>query len=142
MQRSISLLQPVIHFFHEFVHGATPMIASDIGVQVAPDSFDAVVIGAVWWQEVQNDPAIQTCQCSLGLKAAVDTIVVEDQMDAFGLRIISANQLPELENEQLAVLVIRLHPGQPARTGIQCSGKISLLVLARRQDVFWVPCNI
>ncbi len=45
LECTVSLLEPVVHLFHELVHVTAVMISGDICVQVAPDVFDAVVIG-------------------------------------------------------------------------------------------------
>ena len=78
----------------------------------------------------------------LGLKAAVDAVIVEDQMDAFGLRVVPADKLPQLEDEQLAVLAVGLDPRQPARPALSAPARYRFWFLPGVRTVFCVPRSI
>src|SRR5258708_25987861 len=40
-------------------HGLAAMVARDVGVQILPDALDAVRVGAIGRQEVENDSAAE-----------------------------------------------------------------------------------
>jgi hypothetical protein len=42
----------------ELVHGLAAMVASDVGVQVEPNTLDAVGVGTIGGQEVQDDTVV------------------------------------------------------------------------------------
>src|SRR5580658_5640188 len=71
----------------QVVHGLAAMIASDVGVQVLPDALDAVGVGAVGGQKVEQDSAAQGVeQASNGVRL-VHAVVVDDEMDAASPRV-------------------------------------------------------
>jgi hypothetical protein len=108
------------------------MIAGDVGVAVLPETFDAIVVWAVGWEEVEAN-ATEPSQSAAGLATPVDAIVVEDDMDAFSVSIVLSQFLKKL-NEEVCVLLGRSHPYDRAVTGIQCPSNVSLLVLSRSDD--------
>src|SRR5260370_36599980 len=66
----------------ESAEGQTAMVACDVGVQVLPDALDAVGVGAVGRQEVQDDAATEAGE-GLGRETGlVDAVVVEEAGDA------------------------------------------------------------
>ena len=64
-----------------------PVIAGHIGVEVLPQTLDVVVVGAVGWKEVELDAA-ESPQCTAGLAALVDAVVIQDDMDALGIDVV------------------------------------------------------
>ena len=50
----------------QLLHRATAMIARDVGVEVLPDALDAVRVGAVRREEMQDHAAIERLQRSMG----------------------------------------------------------------------------
>jgi hypothetical protein len=77
------------------------VIASDIGVQVEPDAFDAVSIGAIGRQEVQDDAASEAFDDSTRVAALVDTVVIQDDVDALGRAMLSDEMLKQLARSWL-----------------------------------------
>ena len=78
-----------MHLLHELLHRLAAVVASDVGMQVFPSSLDPVVIRAVGRKEVQLDPlALRRLQCDFHLLGMVDGVVVEDDMDCLGIRIL------------------------------------------------------
>src|SRR6266516_110450 len=59
------------------------VIAGDVGVQVEPEPLDAIFVRAVRRQEMQRDPR-QASQSSQRYLAAVDAVVVQDEVDVLG----------------------------------------------------------
>ena len=65
------------------------MVASDVGMEVFPSSFDPVVIGTVRREEVQLDPlTMRRCQRGLYLLGMVNRVVVQDNMDHFDIGVL------------------------------------------------------
>ena len=121
-------------FLHELPHRAATVIARDIVVQVAPHAFDAIVVRAVRRQKMQTDSGAQGGQRDLRPLTAVDRVVVQNDVDAFCIRVVVTDQLPKLGDEQVAVFTVPVDPGESPGLGIQRSAQIALLVLARRMD--------
>lgn len=63
------------------------MIAGHIGVEVLPEAFDPVVVGAVRRKEVELN-ASESSQCAAGLITLVNAVVVEDDVDALGIGVV------------------------------------------------------
>src|SRR5579883_1683590 len=84
-------------------HGLAAMVAGDVGVQVLPDALDAVRVGAVGRQEVQDDAATERGEDVARAVRGVDAVVVEHEMDATGTPV-AARQQPEQLAEQRDVL--------------------------------------
>jgi hypothetical protein len=76
------------HFVRQLFHVLAGVVAGDVIVQVFPHTLDAVVVRAVWRQEVQAYPAACRRQRQLSALAVVNLVVVQDHMNALGLRIL------------------------------------------------------
>ena len=133
LELPVPLLEPVIGLTHQFFHGTALVVAGNVVVKIAPHTFDAIVIGTVRREEVQHDAAVQPRECRFGLNTAVDAVVVEDQVDPLGRWVVAADKLPQLEDEQLAVLAVRLDPRQPAGPRVQRPGQVPFVVLAEAE---------
>ena len=80
----------------------------------------------------------------------MDLVVVQDDVDAACPRIVVPDQLPELPNEQVAVLAVRFDAGESPGACVQRSGQVTLFVLARRehrllrsrQHVIWTDLRV
>ncbi len=63
------------------LHGLAAVVAGDVGVEVLPDALDAVRVGAVGRQEVQDDAAAELFESALRDAGGVDAVVVDDEVD-------------------------------------------------------------
>ena len=52
---AIAAVEVVVNITDQIGHRATTIVAGDVRVQVLPDTFNLVVVGAVGWQEVQHE---------------------------------------------------------------------------------------
>src|SRR5579871_3205538 len=86
----------------ETLHGSAAVIAGDVGVQVLPDTLDAVGVGAVRGQEVQDDASGESGERLARAHGLVDAVVVEDQMHPASMSI-AAGQQPEQLTEECRV---------------------------------------
>ena len=77
--------------------------------------------------------------CQLSLSAAVNAVVVQDQMDVFCVGIVTFHNCPHLIDKQLTVLVITFNECHFASMSIQCSRQIMFLVLAGSEYRFLHP---
>src|SRR5688572_25248130 len=98
-------VEPAAHTPHERTHARAAVVPSDVAMEVAPEPLDAVVLGTVGRQEVQDEHA-DPLEIALGLLALVNHVVVEDQVDPACLRV-GRPQLFEERDEPVRVLVIR-----------------------------------
>ena len=109
-------------------HGGAHMIARDVGVQIAPQPLDPVLVRAVRRQEVQLQPGAVCAEPGLGQTALVDDVVVEDQMDdpnaATGI-----DQRTQQIQELPARLAIALDVDQPLVDRIVGARQVAFLVL-------------
>jgi len=65
----------------EVLEGLTAVIASDIGVQLAPQALDTVVLGRIRGQKVQDDPAVELFGQGVPHQATgMDPVIVEDDV--------------------------------------------------------------
>src|SRR4026209_2898992 len=103
-------------------------------MQVEPNALDSVRIRTIGRKEVENDAAIKLCDTPLRDAAAVDDVVVEDDVDAPSRAMLPGAPPKELA-EQIAVLAVAGDPGELPRGGVQCAGDVALLVLARRDHL-------
>jgi len=121
------------HPTDKLLEGLAPMISGHVGMHLAPEPFDVVVLGAVGWQEVQTEETSLLPQVFFHSPAGVDSVVIQDQMNAPSPRMM----LPELfqqSEEQIAVLPIRGHEHQIVASHRPGAGEIALAVLSRRED--------
>ena len=71
------------YFGHQRLHPRASMVSRHVVVEVLPDSFDAIVVRAIWWQEVKLDLAgRRRLQRQLNLAAVVYAEVIENEMDS------------------------------------------------------------
>ncbi len=108
-----------VDFGHELLQGPADVISSHVVVQIFPNAFDAIVVGAIGRQKVELNSIAQGRQGKLSLATAVNFVVVKNEMNPSCMGIVSTCQLPELLNEELAILTIGFHPSQLSGAGIQ-----------------------
>lgn len=123
------------YFDHQRLHPRASMVPRYVVVEVLPDSFDAIVVRAIWWQEVKLDLAgRRRLQRQLNLAAVVDAVVIENEMDLTSAAIYLRDQLVKELEEQKAVLPIAFNPGKLTGLGIQSTSEVTLLVASWRED--------
>ena len=76
------------------------MIARHVGVEILPDTLDAIGIGAVGRQEMQNDAAAESLQGPLGQESRVNPVVVDDEVDAAGAAVAAGQESEQLAEER------------------------------------------
>ena len=81
------------------------MVASDVGVQVEPNTLDAVGVGTIGGQEVQDDTAAQLVEQSQHGASLVHAIVVDDEMDAACTWVAGREKSQQVAKEGRALLV-------------------------------------
>jgi hypothetical protein len=104
------------------------MIPGDVVVQISPDPFDPIVVGAVGWQEVEFHPAPQHLQRELHLEAVVDAVVVENNVDRSGSAIGLRYQLVEELQKQEAILPFAFDPSELACPRVESTSEVALVV--------------
>ncbi len=114
------------------------VISCHLIVEILPDPFDAIFIGAVRRQELKRNVAQVVGQCGVDDLAAVDAVVVQNYVDPFCIRIFSFYFLQQFQ-EQIAVFPFAFDHNQFAVFSIECSGEVSLFVLARCKYFFLCP---
>ena len=62
---------------HQFSHGTATMVSGDIGMEVSPDTFDAIVVGTIRRQKAKLDAAVRVGQRKFHLPTAVNPVVVQ-----------------------------------------------------------------
>ena len=67
-----------MHSGHEPVHGAAAVVASDVGVQVEPHPLNAIALGTIRRQEVEDEAPAELRQGLERLLAGMHRGVVED----------------------------------------------------------------
>jgi hypothetical protein len=63
------------------------MITGYVGMEVLPESFNTVVVRAVWRKEVELN-ASESFQCATGLITFVNAVVVVDEVNAPGVGVV------------------------------------------------------
>jgi hypothetical protein len=111
-------------------HGLAAMVAGDVGVQVLPDAFDAVGIGAVGREEVQHDSPVESGQDLARATRGMDAVVIDDHVDAMSASV-AAREQPEQLAEQGGVLSIGTRGVQPAGPYVERASQVELLILER-----------
>src|SRR5260370_2329557 len=124
----------------ESAEGETAMVACDVGVQVLADALDAVGVGAVGRQEVQDDAATEAGEGLARETGLVDAVVVEDEVDAARASIATGEQ-PEQLAEERGVLAVGPRGVQAPGTHVERAGQVELLILARRDDAALVTAQ-
>ena len=122
--------------FHQLFDGPAGVVSRDLGMQILPDSFDAVGLWTIRRKEVECDSIGQGIDGRLSPFAAVNRIVVRNQVDVGGGRIVVFDKSPELVDEQMAVFAIAFNEGQSTAASIQRTRQIVLPVPARSQHCF------
>src|ERR1700678_3695474 len=114
-------------------HRLAAMVAGDVRMQVLPDAFDAVGVGAVGRQEVQHDTTAEGVEDLAGASRGVHAVVVEDKMDT-PCAPVAAGEQPEQLAEERDVLVGGAGGVQAPGAHVERPGEVELLVLSRRDD--------
>jgi len=137
-KRRIEVLAVVVgtkeraHVREQLVHRLTLMIARNIAMQILPDALDAIVIGTVRRQKVQDHFAIELGEMALRDLRRVDDEVVADDVDGPRVGVLSDERV-EHGAEERAVLLGRFDPGDPASLDVPRASEIVLLILAGRE---------
>ncbi len=100
-------------------------------MEVLPDPLDPIVIRAIGWQKVELHFPLPGRQRQLNLAAVTNLEVVENDVNPTSVSVADGYQPMNEKKEQCAVLAFAFYPGELARMGIQRTGQITLLVLAR-----------
>ena len=108
-------------------HLPAPMVPGHIGVELQPQAFDAVLVGAVGWQEVETDAGAPAGQSGPHDPAVMDDVVVEDQVKDSGTTI-ATQQCAQQVQEQPASLLVPLDPDQVTRPVVQGTGQVAFFV--------------
>lgn len=119
-------------------HGLAAVVTCDIGMQVLPEALDAIVVGAIGRQEMQDDSAAELGDVALRDVARVDDVVVEDDVDVLRSRVVE-QELVEQAAEEQAVLSLAVDPGELSSGRIEGASDIVLLILAGRDDHALLP---
>lgn len=101
----------------EFGHVGAAVVPGYTCMQVPPDSLDGVELGRVGGQEVENHLAVHVLEGLLGLLAAMDDVVVHDQVDASRLGVVRRYEAQQ-GDEQVACLPLAAAAEQQARRGV------------------------
>src|SRR4051812_34604305 len=112
------------------VHRLAVVVACDVGVEVLPNTLDAVRVGAVRRQEVEQDASAQRVESAEGRACRVDGVVVEDDVDAPHVWSVALVQQFKEIAEQCGVLSRRARRVEYAGEDIERAGQIEFLVLA------------
>ena len=113
----------------EFEHGSASMVARDVGVEVEPDTLDRIFVGAVRWQEVEHDFAVQALQYAPDHPAVVDDVVVDDEVDVL-CSAVHGSELPRQLADQDAVLRQAVGPNQRSALCTQGASDVVLFILS------------
>ena len=79
----------MLDVFHKVFESRVAVISCHLIVEILPESFDAIFVGAVRRQELKRNVAQVMVQCGVDDLAAVDAIVVQNDKDPFGIGIFS-----------------------------------------------------
>lgn len=88
-----------MHPDHELVHGAAAVIAGDVGVQVEPHPLDAIALGAVRREEVEDESPAEMRERLERLLAGVNRGVVEDEVDTASAPVMTRQTPQQLDEE-------------------------------------------
>lgn len=108
------------------------VVAGHVGMEVLPEALDAIVVRTVGRKEVELD-ATQPPQSATRLTALVDAVVVQNDVDAFGVTVV-LGQLLEQFHEEGRVLLVGARPYDCAVASIQCPSEVGLRVLPGSHD--------
>src|SRR5207237_2323753 len=98
------------------------MVPGDVGMQILPNAFNPVVIGAVGRQENQANLRRKMGQSDSNDLAAVNAVVVENYVD-YPRSWINRHQPFQQVQEQPTVLLVCFHPVNLASTHIECASQ-------------------
>src|SRR5271170_5607371 len=88
----------------ELLHRLAAVVAGDVGMEVLPDALDAIGIGTVRREEVQNDPAAERVENATSRVRRVDAVVVDDEVDSADAAPIAGSEEPQQLAEEGGVL--------------------------------------
>ena len=109
------------------------MVACDVGVEVLPAAFDAIVVRAVGRQEVKDESTVHVGNDATYEMAIVNSIVVDNKMNAARVAIADAESKEE-QREECAVLLRSIDPCHLLIVRGQCASNVALHVLTGRND--------
>ena len=108
---------------HQRSHVVAGVVAGDVGVEVSPGSFDAVVVGAVRRQKVELETLpFFGCETDANLFGVVDGVVIQNDVDRLRGRV-ALNEFPQQQDEQQAVLLFAFHADQFAGLRVLCAAR-------------------
>src|SRR5262249_14283123 len=116
------------------LHGLASVVARDVGVKVLPYALDAVRVGTVRGQEVQDDAALERFEYTLRRARRVDTVVVEDEVDATYTGPIALVQHPQEVAEQRGALPCCTRRVQGPGANVERACQVELLVFPGGDD--------
>jgi hypothetical protein len=104
------------------------MVSGYIGVELQPQAFDTVLVGAIGRKEVETDSGAPGRQSGPHDLAVVDDVVVEDQVKDSGTTI-TTQQCAQQVQEQPTPFLIPFDPDQVTRPVVQSTGQVAFFVL-------------
>jgi len=117
---------------------SAPVVSGHVRVKLEPQAFDAVFVGTVGRQEVQPKSTTPFGERCLDDLAAVDCVVVEDQVKHPGATIVSQQDAQQVQEEP-APLLVALDPDQMSGAMAQGSGEEALYVLTGSENPALLP---
>ncbi len=126
-------LDEFIDGLHERLDGAVRVVSGDMVVELLPEALDHVRLRRVRRQEVEYDTAAEPGQVAERPSRFVNDEVVEDEVDALGAPVGTADRIDQGE-EEVGVLPLGDDVDDLAAPGVQRAGHVPLHVLARGEN--------
>jgi hypothetical protein len=133
--RVISVPDVLIYLGHEFIHSLASMIPGDVVMQVSPDPFGSIVVGAIGWQEVEFHLVTQHLQRKLHLQTVVNAVVVQNEVDRSSSAIGLGHQFVEKLQKQQADFPFTFNPSEFASPRIAGAIEVALVVASRCKNL-------
>src|SRR6266568_5395425 len=112
---------------------AVRVVAGNVVVELLPEPLDDVRLRRVGRQEVKHDAPAEPGQVAQRLPRLVDDEVVEDEVDAPGAPVRTAQRVDQGE-EELGVLPLGDGVDNLAAPGVERAGHVAFHVLTGRED--------
>jgi len=113
--------------------GLAAVVAGHVGVEVLPNSLDAIRIRAVGREEVKDNSAAESLKLAARGVRGMDAVVVNDEVHTLGLRV-ALGQEGQQAAEQRRSFSRLARRVQGPRPNVKRAGQVELLVLAGRKD--------
>ena len=124
------VLKEAPDFGEQVTDSSAPVVSGHMGVGLEPQAFDPVFVGRVGRQEVQSKPTAPLGQSGLDDFAAVDGVIVEDQVEYPDTAITTQESAQQVQEEP-APFLVALDPNQMPRAMAQGSGQEALFSCER-----------